>query len=56
MVLIPMVVPERFRYRLLHNQVDLVLAAELRRRPDVVVARVSMPLEQADGEGPTGSR
>jgi amino acid transporter len=43
-VLIPMVVPERLRYRLLHNQVDLVLAGELRRRPDVVVARVPMPI------------
>jgi hypothetical protein len=42
MVLIPVVIPEKFRYRLLHNQVDLVLASELRRRPDVVVARVPM--------------
>jgi amino acid transporter len=43
-VLIPVVIPERLRYRLLHNQVDLALAAELRRRPDVVVARVPMPI------------
>jgi amino acid transporter len=42
MVLIPVVIPEKFRYRLLHNQVDLVLATQLRRRPDVVVARVPM--------------
>jgi amino acid transporter len=43
-VLIPVVIPGRLRYRLLHNQVDLALAAELRRRPDVVVARVPMPI------------
>ncbi|MGP0107861.1 MAG: APC family permease [Acidimicrobiales bacterium] len=43
-VLIPVVIPEKFRYRLLHNQVDLALATELRRRPDVVVARVPMPI------------
>jgi amino acid transporter len=43
-VLIPVVVPERLRYRLLHNQVDLALATELRRRPDVIVARVPMPI------------
>ncbi len=43
-VLIPVLIPERIRYRLLHNQVDLVLSTELRRRPDLVVARVSMPL------------
>ena len=43
-VLIPVVVPDRVRYRLLHNQVDLALAAELRRRPDVVVARVALPI------------
>jgi len=44
-VLIPRVVPTRWRYRLLHNQIDLVLSAALRKRPDVVVARVQMPLE-----------
>ena len=43
-VLIPVVIPERLRYRLLHNQVDLILASELRRRPDVIVARVPMPI------------
>ncbi len=43
-VLIPVVIPDRLRYRLLHNQVDLALASELRRRPDVVVARVAMPI------------
>jgi Amino acid permease len=43
-VLIPVVIPDRLRYRLLHNQIDLALASELRRRPDVVVARVPLPL------------
>jgi amino acid transporter len=43
-VLIPVVIPDRLRYRLLHNQVDLALASELRRRPDVVVARVPLPI------------
>jgi hypothetical protein len=32
--------PDRLRYRFLHNHVDLVLTRELRYRPDVVVARV----------------
>jgi hypothetical protein len=44
-VLIPVVVPARVRYRLLHTQIDLVLSAALRSRTDVVVARVGMPLE-----------
>jgi amino acid transporter len=42
-VLIPTVVPERVRYRILHNQIDLVLSSALRHRPDVVVARVQLP-------------
>jgi amino acid transporter len=44
-VLIPVVAPTRLRYRLLHNHVDAVLSAALRRRTDLVVARVVMPLE-----------
>ncbi len=43
-VLIPVVIPEKFRYRILHNQIDLVLSAALRTRTDVVVARVPMQL------------
>ena len=58
-VLIPVIVPERLRYRLLHNQVDLALASELRKRPDVVVARVPLPLrkvsDQAHSEQPEGT-
>jgi amino acid transporter len=38
-VLIPTVVPRRLRYRILHNQIDVVLSAALRDRVDVVVAR-----------------
>jgi amino acid transporter len=44
-VLIPMIMPPKLRYRLLHNHLDLVLSAALRSRPDVIVARVTMPLE-----------
>lgn len=43
-VLIPVLIPDRVRYRLLHNQVDLLLANELHHRPDVVVARVPMSI------------
>jgi amino acid transporter len=44
-VLIPFVVPARRRYRLLHNQIDLVLSAALHKHADLIVARVQMPLE-----------
>jgi hypothetical protein len=43
-VLIPVALPDRLRYRFLHNHVDLVLTRELRYRPDVVVARVPVPV------------
>jgi hypothetical protein len=43
-VLIPVGIPQRLRYRLLHNQVDLALATELHKRQDVIVARVPMPI------------
>jgi amino acid transporter len=46
-VLIPVVEPRRLRYRLLHNHIDLVLRSALRKRADVVVARVRMPLNVA---------
>ena len=55
-VLIPVVLPDKLRYEFLHNHYDLVLSTALRGHPDVICARVSMPLGQADGEGPTGSR
>ena len=43
-VLIPVLMPAKIRYRILHNQLDVVLSRELRRRPDVVVARVQIAL------------
>jgi hypothetical protein len=55
-VLIPVVLPDRLRYEFLHNHYDLVLSAALRGRPDVVCARISMPLEPADGDDPARSR
>jgi hypothetical protein len=44
-VLIPVIRPDKLRYRLLHNQIDIVLSRALRSREDVIVARVSVPLE-----------
>jgi amino acid transporter len=43
-VLIPVLAPRKLRYRILHNQLDLVLSSELRKRTDIVVARVQMPI------------
>jgi amino acid transporter len=55
-VLIPVVSPDRLRYQFLHNHYDLVLSAALSGHPDVVCARIGMPLHLADGDGHTGSR
>ena len=56
-VLIPVVIPDRLRYRLLHNQLDLVLTRALRTRTDIIVARVPMPLQlRDDGAGPRPRR
>jgi hypothetical protein len=49
-VLIPVVLPTKLRYRILHNQLDLVLSSALRNRDDVVVARVTVPLEPPEHE------
>jgi amino acid transporter len=54
-VLIPVVLPDRLRYEFLHNHYDLVLSTALRGHPDVVSARISMPLEPADGDDSGGS-
>ena len=54
-VLIPVVIPEKLRYRFLHNQIDLALSASLRSRTDIVVARVSMPLSVLEAE-PSGGQ
>ena len=45
-VLSPVVIPDRVRYRFLHNQIDLMLARALHNRPDVVVAGVQLPPEK----------
>jgi hypothetical protein len=47
-VLIPIVIPSRWRYRILHNQIDLALSAALRTRSDVVVARVPITLHSQE--------
>ncbi len=52
-VLIPVVIPDKLRYRFLHNQIDIALSASLRSRTDVVVARVTMPLREIES-GPAG--
>ena len=48
-VLIPVAAPTKVRYRFLHNHLDLLLTRALRGRPDIIVARVLMPLE-IDGQ------
>jgi amino acid transporter len=53
-VLIPVVLPEHLRFRILHNQIDVVLTAALRTRSDIVVARVPMPLRALAEESPGG--
>lgn len=46
MVLIPVVVPRRWRHRLLHNQLNLALSSSLARERNVVVARSTMWIEE----------
>ena len=54
LVLIPVVRPDRLRYRLLHNHLDVVLTTALQTRTDMVVARVGMPLQlRGDGTDPS---
>jgi len=45
-VLIPVVLPRRFWHQALHNHLDLVLSAALRRRRNVLVARLTVPLRK----------
>jgi amino acid transporter len=54
-VLIPVIRPDMLRYRLLHNQLDLVLSSALRSREDIVVARVTTPLVERDSSAPSGT-
>ena len=49
-VLIPVAVPDRARYRLLQNHYDLVLSNALRDRPYIIAARVPMSLHVAGEE------
>ncbi len=53
-VLIPVIRPDKLRYRILHNQIDLVLSSALRGRDDIVVARVTVPLEPPADDDKTG--
>jgi hypothetical protein len=47
-VLIPVALPTRLWEQVLHNHIDFILTNALRTRPDVISARVSMPLEGDD--------
>ncbi|MDR0342961.1 MAG: hypothetical protein LBI49_07520, partial [Nocardiopsaceae bacterium] len=47
-VLIPVAVPDRLRYTFLHDHLDLVLTTALHRRPEIVTARVPVPLHLPD--------
>lgn len=54
-VLIPVITPDRLRYRLLHNHLDMILGTALRGREDVIVARVPLLLRTA-GKRPDGGQ
>ena len=47
-ILIPVAIPDRVRYTLLHNHLDFVLERALRYRDDVIVARVPMRVPTDD--------
>jgi amino acid transporter len=51
-VLIPVVIPDHLRHRLLHNHIDSVLSAALRSRTDLVVARVPIALNESSATRP----
>lgn len=44
-VLIPVIVPDRTRYRVLHNQIDFLLTSALSDRTDVIVARAKYRIQ-----------
>jgi hypothetical protein len=50
-VLIPVVVPTRVRYRVLHNHLEVTLTAALRTRADVIVARVPVSIDPDEPPG-----
>ena len=45
-VLIPVIQPDRWYQRVLHNQLDLVLSSALRDRPELAVTRLPVTMEQ----------
>ena len=53
-MLIPVVRPDHLRSRLLHNQLDLVLTRALRSRTDIVLSRVTIPLQSKDDQAGPG--
>jgi hypothetical protein len=55
-VLIPVIVPTRWRYRILHNQLDVILTRALRKRPEVLVAKVQLPLTTPKVRSPRSSQ
>jgi amino acid transporter len=56
-ILIPVAIPDRVRYSLLHNHLDFVLERALRYRDDVIVARVPfrIPTDEDDAAAATES-
>lgn len=51
-VLIPVVIPDRIRYRILHNQLDILLTAALGKRTDLIVAKAKFSLSSRNGSFP----
>ena len=51
-VLIPVIQPDKWYQRIFHNQLDLVLSAALRDRPELAVARLPVTVEQLRGTAP----
>ncbi|MHB8188968.1 MAG: APC family permease [Ferrimicrobium sp.] len=49
-VLIPVIVPRRWRHRILQNQLDLVLDSALGREPGVLVVRSIMRVDETSGD------
>ncbi len=47
-VLIPVALPARLWEQVLHNHIDFILTNALRTRPDVISARIAMPLDGDD--------
>ena len=55
-VLIPVAIPGGLRYRFLHDYADRALIAALRSRPDIVTARVPVPLHLPGRQHDTSTR